>query len=98
VKLANLERTLGRYNSSLRYELQCLSIHEEILPPNDENIVHSLCRIGECYEELSVFNVAVNYYKRAFAVGEQYFPLGSTNRKELDDRIEKLSLMINLPE
>jgi tetratricopeptide (TPR) repeat protein len=94
-KLGEVQRTQHRYEHSLAYELKCFLIREKVLPPNHQDIGNSLNNIGVCYEHLNQRKLALDYYRRALDVYQQYSSSTQQDRLVIELKIEELSIEMN---
>lgn len=76
---------------SLAYELKCFSILEKVRALNHEDIGRSLSNIGQCYDQLNEFKVALDYYKQTLIIYEQCLPFWHSDRTDTKMEIEELS-------
>ncbi|CAF0767343.1 unnamed protein product [Adineta steineri] len=94
MKLSGIKRVQLQYESSLAYELNCLLMREKVLPPDHQDIGKNLSDIGLCYEHLNQRKLALDYYKRALFIYEQYL-LATDERWTIELKIEELSIEMN---
>lgn len=65
-------------------------MREKILPPDHKDIDNSLYNIGQCYDQLKKFNLALEYYKQALIIYEQCLPYGYQDRLNMELEIARL--------